>query len=375
MRKSVITGVLMALAVGGLGGMGAGVAVADVPDKPRGDLTGDGTVDRWEFEQVDSIFSTLTITPADSDGAFAGRTFVETVQTGSLNFEILMVLGQVRDDGSWQMFISYYPGFILQTMRRTVDDFVLEEDNGTGFPIYLAVDDTDGDGRDDRVIMESDQGNQAYATDIDGSGRMVRTYEVATYKTSTWIEPVEQSSTYGSPVEITFGTLEDEYGFYVSGVAQVLIDGKLYKNEPYDWLAEGYSGGTVRLPFLAPGEYDIEVRFPGSERALPSSASTTITVEKAPTTTALTITPSSPLAKQKTTVTITVKPNPTAGGAATGYVVVLVDWKNPKVIRLSGGKATTTLTFATKGKHTVQGGYSGDGFREPSGTVRTITVR
>ncbi|MTD16481.1 hypothetical protein GIS00_21320 [Nakamurella sp. YIM 132087] len=360
-----------------LAGMLVALPAGAPPVLPAGDLTGDGTADAIEYVTTDFENCLIVITPADTAGAFAGRTFEhEATGFGDCDYDyFLKGLGQVRDDGSWQLFFDGYLVGELSTLRRTADDFVVETaPRSTQAPVDLTVTDADGDGRDDTVTETSDLASQAFASTVDGSGRFVSSVEVASFPSTTVLTPDDASINYGQPAGILVETTEVIIGFTPTGTTEVFVDGTFVTDVQAPEEFPGVSAVHVDLPLLAPGSHTVEARYLGDTQVLPSRGTTTIRVGQATTTTALTITPSSPLAGSPTKVSVSVRPTPAQGGPATGLVVVLIDWRQPKVLRLAAGKASTTLVLA-RGRHQVQVAYAGDAFRTASATTRVVTVR
>jgi hypothetical protein len=91
------------------------------------------------------------------------------------------------------------------------------------------------------------------------------------------------------------------------------------------------------------------------------TASATVTVNPAPTTTALTSSANPAVFGQTVTITATVTPVPPGTGTTpTGTVTFTVDGALVTAVLLAGGRATLALSSLAPGNHNIQAMYSGD---------------
>jgi hypothetical protein len=172
--------------------------------------------------------------------------------------------------------------------------------------------------------------------------------------TGTGLDETPSISVSCSPSPITYGTgstCTTVVGGGATGTVAWTINGS------YAWGTSTInSGTTTNSGFTAnvPGTYTIGVTYQGDADHNPASASTTLTITKAPLAVTLT-TPSNP-ASYGTSVTFTAQ----VVASATGTITFLDGATSIGSGTVSGGIATFTTTSLAAGTHNITAGYSGD---------------
>jgi hypothetical protein len=172
--------------------------------------------------------------------------------------------------------------------------------------------------------------------------------------TGTGLDETPSISVSCSPSPITYGagsTCTTVVGGGATGTVAWTINGS------YAWGTSTInSGTTTNSGFTAnvPGTYTIGVTYQGDADHNPASASTTLTITKAPLAVTLT-TPSNP-ASYGTSVTFTAQ----VAASATGTITFLDGATSMGSGTVSGGIATFTTTSLAAGTHNITAGYSGD---------------
>jgi 5'-nucleotidase len=129
---------------------------------------------------------------------------------------------------------------------------------------------------------------------------------------------------------------------------------------------------TVPGTALEPGSHTLTVRYLGDENSNASSTELSVSVAKAGSTVAATVTPSTVKKKGTASASITVS---AAGVTPTGRVQVYVDGVLETVVTLTGGSVTTPVgPFATAGEKRIELRYVGDDHVLPGTVTRTVTV-
>jgi hypothetical protein len=348
-------------------------------DVPRGDLTGDGTVDRWQLIFTEPYSCDLRISPADTSGPFAGKTFDLAIVPGGdgRSCPTLTAVGKVRSDGTSQVFIADEDdgdGSSLTTAIRTGDDFVVERAaHSTLYPGGIFPQDTDGDGRDDRVYLIAGENSQSYAVLVDGGGHFGAAVPVADYDVSVRLGVTATTTAYGDPNELSV-RVQEEQRYIGDPTGQVLVSDNGGQGKAYD-LPEG-SDAIVDLAMLPPGRNVLTVRYTGDIYHLPAQASITVTV--VPVGSRISLTPPSPaLAGVPLSVGVHLRSasaNPDAL-EPTGQVVVTVDGQVAGT-GLVVGDGSVAIGRLAAGSHRIVASYAGsqDSGFTPSSVTTTLTV-
>jgi 5'-nucleotidase len=137
------------------------------------------------------------------------------------------------------------------------------------------------------------------------------------------------------------------------------------------------SGGTGRVTLpgtaLEPGSHALTVRYLGDDQNNASSTGLPVTVAKAASTVAATVTPDTVKVKKDTvTAQVTVRAD---GVTPTGSVQVYVDGALARTVSLTDGAVSVQLgPFATTGEKSIELRYLGDAHVTSGSATRTVTV-
>jgi hypothetical protein len=351
-----------------LSGLIAAPAASAAAALPLGDLTGDGTVDSYSFEW-DAATDTcpLVVLPADTTGPFAGHQYPLGDYQVDHQCPHLVTVGRVRGDGSSELFFDSDLGGGLHAVVRGADGFGVERaDTSTEAPDTLATVDTNGDGRDDAVVETSGSIAIWYANSVGPDGHFTGAYQVPSQKAGLAVTVASKTVAQGAKdsVHASF-TIDPDNEFAPSGTVSWFVDGTLFATQSADDFDNStLIGPEVPLPAEPPGQHTIRADYSGDQYYSPDTATTTYTVTKVKTKAATSVSAkASGTAKigTPTTITVTVANKTSGAGTPTGLVVLLVDGRSPHLLKLSGGKAVTHVTFGSAGRHTLQVAYSGDG--------------
>lgn len=166
----------------------------------------------------------------------------------------------------------------------------------------------------------------------------------------------QQTVSFSPPSPVTYGSAPIDLS--ATATSGLTVDFSLPSAGPC--ALGGPSGSTLYL--LGAGVCVVRATQPGDDNWWPAHVDKTIVIDKAPTTTSVTVSPPAPSLNQPVTLTATVAPaaNPFAGPTGpTGTVSFEVDGATIATVPLSGHTAAILATLGG-GSHTVVARYSGD---------------
>jgi hypothetical protein len=213
----------------------------------------------------------------------------------------------------------------------------------------------------------------AGATGFDPSTGTV-TQQVATARTKTLLQPIVADPVFGEPVPLSARVNTELPGFgEPDGFVQFSVDGTNV-GEP-TVVSNGVATGPT-LTALAAGPHVFKATYDGSTRYGPSEGTVGESVERAPTTLALSSTANPSLFGVPVAVTGAVGVPAPGSGPLSGAVQLIVDGEDlgaPIAIPAQGA-LSRSLGSPALGDHSVRGYYSGDVNHEPSSGSFTQVV-